>query len=68
MDIALTPVGEGRFEVYLNGREVYSRKQPPQSARPAGDLKAAVDVAQGIRTQLLSVLKGAAIGAGSGGP
>jgi len=26
-DITLTPVHEGRFEIYINGQKVYDRKQ-----------------------------------------
>jgi predicted Rdx family selenoprotein len=26
-DITLTPVHEGRFEIYINGKQVYSRKE-----------------------------------------
>ena len=28
--IALTPVAEGRFEVYLDGEKVYDRKEPKE--------------------------------------
>lgn len=27
-DIALTPVHEGRFEIYVNGNKVYDRREP----------------------------------------
>lgn len=27
-DITLTPVHEGRFEIYVNGTKVYDRKEP----------------------------------------
>lgn len=30
-DITLTPVHEGRFEIYLNGEKVYDRKAPPET-------------------------------------
>jgi len=59
--VTLTPVGEGRFEIYLNGEEVYNRKNPPASSRPAADIRAAaVDVAEGARSKLLATLKGEA--------
>ena len=28
-DITLTPVHEGRFEIYVNGNKVYDRKETP---------------------------------------
>jgi len=28
-DITLTPVHEGRFEIYINGKKVYDRKETP---------------------------------------
>jgi predicted Rdx family selenoprotein len=29
--IALTPVGDGRFEIYLDGNKVYDRKEPSEN-------------------------------------
>ena len=56
--VTLTPVAEGRFEIYLNGDEVYTRKNPPASSRPAADVRAvAVDVAENVRSKLLAALK-----------
>ena len=30
-DIILTPVHEGRFEIYVNGEKVYDRKSSPET-------------------------------------
>lgn len=30
-DIVLTPVHEGRFEIYVNGEKVYDRKAPAET-------------------------------------
>jgi predicted Rdx family selenoprotein len=56
--VALTPVGEGRFEIYLNGDEVYNRKNLPASSKPGADVRAVVvDVAEVVRGKLLTALK-----------
>ena len=57
--MTLTPVGGGRFEISLNGEQLYSRHHPPQTDKAAGDIYAVVDLAQQIRTKLLSALKAA---------
>jgi len=57
--VALTPVGQGRFEIYLNGEEVYNRKSPPATDKTPADIYAVVDVAQRIRTKLLAALSAA---------
>jgi predicted Rdx family selenoprotein len=59
--VALTPVGEGRFEIYLNGDEVYNRKKLPETSKPGADVRAVVvDVAEVVRGKLLTALKAAA--------
>jgi len=70
----LTPVGQGRFEIYLNGEQVYNRKEPPNEVvkDPIGDVRGSVSVAEMVRTKLLSALTAAteaaeAAGASSGG-
>ena len=56
--VTLTPVGEGRFEIYLNGEEIYNRKNPPTSSKPGADIRnVVVDVAEGVRSKLLASLK-----------
>ena len=58
--VTLTPVGEGRFEIYINGEQVYSRKDPPASSKPAIDIRnIVVDVAETARGKLLAVLRAA---------
>jgi predicted Rdx family selenoprotein len=65
--VTLTPVGQGRFEIYLNGEQVYNRKQPPDQVKdPVGDIRGAVSVAELVRTKLLSALEAAqSVGAAS---
>jgi predicted Rdx family selenoprotein len=65
--VTLTPVGQGRFEIYLNGEQVYNRKQPPEEVKdPVGDVRGAVSVAELVRTKLLSALEAAqSVGAAS---
>jgi len=59
--VTLTPVGEGRFEIYLNGEQIYSRKDPPASSRPATDVRnIVVDVAETARGKLLAALRAGA--------
>jgi len=56
--VTLTPVGQGRFEIYLNGQQVYHRKEPPSELKdPTGDVRNAVSVAELVRTKLLSALE-----------
>ena len=56
--VTLTPVGEGRFEIYVNGEEIYNRKSPPESPKPGADVRAiVVDVAEVARGKLLAALK-----------
>ncbi len=56
--VTLTPVGQGRFEIYLNGEQVYHRKQPPPDLKdPIGDVRNGVSVAELVRTKLLSALE-----------
>jgi len=55
--VTLTPVGQGRFEIYLNGTQLYNRKEPPPELKdPIGDVRNAVSVAELIRTRLLTAL------------
>lgn|GEM_PF-1525027 len=58
--VTLTPVGEGRFEIYINGEQVYSRKAPPESTKPAIDIRnVVVEVAETARGKLLTALRAA---------
>ena len=52
-DITLTPVHEGRFEVYINGEKVYDRKEAGEkdflpSLRQIGQAKQALREAIGV--------------------
>ena len=69
MGVTLTPVGQGRFEIYLNGDLVYNRKQALEFGEfkdPTGDVRNGVSVAEAIRTKLLSSLDRANAEAGDG--
>lgn len=56
--VTLTPVGQGRFEIYLNGEQVYNRKEPPSEVKdPVGDVRGSMSVAELVRTKLLSTLE-----------
>jgi hypothetical protein len=59
--VTLTPVGQGRFEIYLNGEQLYNRKEPPVDVvkDPIGDVRGSVSVAEMVRTKLLSALEAA---------
>jgi len=58
--VTLTPVGQGRFEIYLNGQQLYNRKEPPADVKDAiGDVRGSVSVAELVRTKLLSALEAA---------
>jgi hypothetical protein len=61
VNVALTPVGQGRFEIYLNGDQVYNRKEPPTDVvkDAIGDVRGGVSVAEMVRTKLLSALEAA---------
>ena len=70
--VTLTPYGQGRFEIFLNGEQVYNRKEPPTDVvkDPIGDVRNSVSVAEMVRTKLLSALEAAgspAAGGGGGG-
>ena len=56
--MTLTPVGQGRFEVYLNGEQVYNRKEPPNDVvkDPIGDVRGSSSVAELVRTKLMTAL------------
>ena len=69
--VTLTPVGQGRFEIYLNGEQVYNRKEPPTDTvkDPIGDVRGSVSVAEMVRTKLMTALEeatAAAAGASAG--
>jgi hypothetical protein len=57
--VTLTPVGQGRFEIYLNGEQLYNRKEPPTDVvkDPIGDVRGSVSVAEMVRTRLLGALE-----------
>jgi hypothetical protein len=59
--VTLTPVGQGRFEIYLDGDQVYNRKEPPNDVvkDPIGDVRGSVSVAEMVRTKLLTALAAA---------
>ena len=58
--VTLTPVGDGRFEIYVNGEQIYSRKDPPASSKPATDIRnIVVDVAETPRGKLMAALRAA---------
>ena len=59
--VTLTPVGQGRLEIYLNGEQVYNRKEPPNEVvkDPIGDVRGSVSVAEMVRTKLLAALTAA---------
>ena len=57
--VTLTPAGQGRFAVFVDGELVYDRKEPPSDVvkDPIGDVRNAVSVAEVIRTRVLSKLE-----------
>ena len=58
--VTLTPVGQGRFEIYLNGEQLYNRKEPPDDVKDKiGDVRGSVSVGELVRTKLLSSLEAA---------
>jgi hypothetical protein len=67
--VQLTPVGQGRFEVYLNGEQVYNRKEPPNETvkDPIGDVRGSSSVAEMVRTKLMTALENAPAPAAAGG-
>ena len=50
--VTLTPAGQGRFEVYLNGEELYNRKSPPAIEKPIADVRTIVHLADELRGKL----------------
>ena len=54
--IALTPVGDGRFEVYLDGEKVYDRKEAGE-----GDFYPSIRVLRKIRPLLKERLEAAVV-------
>ena len=59
MALTLTPVGGGRFEVYLNGEELYNRKNAPTIEKSVADVRTIVVLAEEIRGKLLAALDAA---------
>jgi hypothetical protein len=57
--VALTPAGQGRFEVYLNGEEIYNRKSPPEIDKPIADVRTIVHLADEIRGKLNAAIEAA---------
>jgi predicted Rdx family selenoprotein len=57
--VTLTPVGQGRFEIFLNGEQLYNRKEPPNDVvkDQIGDVRGSVSVAEMVRTRLLGALE-----------
>jgi len=57
--VTLTPVGQGRFEILLNGEQLYNRKEPPNDVvkDQIGDVRGSVSVAEMVRTKLLASLE-----------
>jgi len=57
--VTLTPAGQGRFEIYLDGEMVYNRKEPQADTLkdPIGDVRNGVSVAELVRTKLLGMLE-----------
>ena len=57
--LTLTPVGQGRFEIYLNGEQLYNRKEPPNDVvkDPIGDVRGSASVAEMVRTKMLAALE-----------
>jgi predicted Rdx family selenoprotein len=57
--VTLTPAGQGRFEIYLDGELVYNRKEPNTETLkdPVGDVRNGVSVAEQVRTKLLAKLE-----------
>lgn len=50
--IALTPVGEGRFEVYLDGEKLYDRKEAGD-----GDFLPSLRIIRKVKTALAEALE-----------
>ena len=57
--MTLTPVGQGRFEVYLNGEELYNRKSAPALEKPIVDIRNLVVLADEIRGKLNAAIEAA---------
>jgi predicted Rdx family selenoprotein len=57
--VTLTPAGQGRFEIYLDGELLYNRKEPNADTLkdPIGDVRNGVSVAEMVRTKLLAKLE-----------
>ena len=69
VNVALTPVGQGRFEIYLNGDLMYNRKEPPTDVvkDAIGDVRGGVSVAEMVRTKLMTALENVPAPAAAGG-
>lgn len=57
--IQLTPVAEGRFEVYLDGKKIYDRKEAGE-----GDFYPSLREIRKIRGVLVDALEAAPVAAG----
>jgi hypothetical protein len=55
----LTPATSGRFEVYLNGEELYNRKSPPALEKPIVDVRTIAHLADEIRGKLNAAIEAA---------
>ncbi len=57
--VTLTPAGQGRFEIYLDGELLYNRKEPDTETikDKMGDVRTNVSVAEMVRTKLLAQLE-----------
>jgi len=57
--VTLSPAGQGRFEIYLDGEMVYNRKEPQTDILKdaVGDARNGVSVAELVRTKLLAKLE-----------
>lgn len=58
--MTLTPATSGRFEVYLDGEEIYNRKSPPAIEKPIADIRTIVHLADEIRGKLNAAIEAAA--------
>jgi hypothetical protein len=56
--VTLSPAGQGRYEIYLDGELIYNRKEPPADIKDAiGDARGGVSIAEYARTKLLAALE-----------
>jgi predicted Rdx family selenoprotein len=55
--IALTPAGDGRFEIYVNGTKIYDRKEAGES----GDFLASLRKIREVKQTLVKELDAVAV-------